>query len=221
LRVVIVMQVSSQFSAAQALEAAQRAEAEGRLDYAIQVYRHVSDHHQSARVGSAARAALARIGVHRAAPARASPPASARRPAQGTSQPAPARSESLRRSSIKIAPAGSTNGRRSLVLPRARQEYQIGLALAHTGMAAGCLLAVAGVTLTVLYALRASAWAAAPLWKESLAQPWTGPALIGAALGLVFVGQLARAVFDTAGALRELLAVERAKAEHLNSQAQR
>jgi hypothetical protein len=217
---VFVMQLSSQFSAAQALEAAQRAEAEGRFDYAVQVYRHVSDHHQGAPEALAARAALARIGVHRPAPARASPPpASGRWPAQGTAQPLPARSEPLPRSSIKIAPAGPAKSRRSLVLPRTRQEYQVGLALAHTGMAAGCLLAVAGVTLTVLYALGASAWAAAPLWKESLAQPWTGPILIGVALGLVFVGQLARAVFDTAGALRELLAVERAKAEHRDSQA--
>ena len=90
----------------------------------------------------------------------------------------------------------------------------------HLGVR-GDVLALAGLTLSALHALGPGPWTSWPFWKDYLALPLLGIAMIGAALGLVLLGQLARASFDAAGALRELLAVERAKAEYLNSQGQR
>ena len=59
-------QAGSQFTAEQILEAGRRAEADGRIDYAIQFYRHLTDHLPRAAETAAAREALARIAQRRA-----------------------------------------------------------------------------------------------------------------------------------------------------------
>lgn len=91
-------QAKPQFTAEQILEAGRRAEAQGQLDYAIQFYRHLTDHHPNAPEAQAAREALARLGPARAAggpegkapvtaPAGAQPSATVRPYRNGASQP--------------------------------------------------------------------------------------------------------------------------------------
>lgn len=87
-------QAKPQFTPEQILEAGRRAEAQGQLDYAIQFYRHLTDHHANAPQTQAAREALARLGQGRApapadgrAPAKAQLAASVRPYRNGASQP--------------------------------------------------------------------------------------------------------------------------------------
>lgn len=89
-------QAKPQFTADQILEAGRRAEAQGQLDYAIQFYRHLTDHHASAPEAQSAREALARLGPGRAAglpeakatgPLGAQPTATVRPYRNGASQP--------------------------------------------------------------------------------------------------------------------------------------
>ena len=59
-------QGSQQFSSAKVLQAAQQAEASGNLDYAIQFYSHISDHHPASPEAPAAREGLARLAARQA-----------------------------------------------------------------------------------------------------------------------------------------------------------
>lgn len=54
-------QAKPQFTAEQILEAGRRAEAQGQLDYAIQFYRHLTDHHPNAPEAQIAREALSNL----------------------------------------------------------------------------------------------------------------------------------------------------------------
>jgi hypothetical protein len=56
-------QNSQQFTSAQILEAGQRAEVEGRLEYAIQFYRHLTDHLPRSPEAAIAREALSKLGA--------------------------------------------------------------------------------------------------------------------------------------------------------------
>lgn len=56
------VQEPPQFSPAQVLEAARRAESEGRTEYAIQFYRHLVDYYPSTGEAAAAQSALGRVG---------------------------------------------------------------------------------------------------------------------------------------------------------------
>lgn len=56
-------QGSQQFTPSQILEAGRRAESEGRIEYAIQFYRHLTDHLGRTAEAATAREALARLGA--------------------------------------------------------------------------------------------------------------------------------------------------------------
>ena len=56
-------QGSQNFTPAQILEAGRRAEAEGRVEYAIQFYRHLTDHLARTAEATTAREALHRLGA--------------------------------------------------------------------------------------------------------------------------------------------------------------
>jgi hypothetical protein len=119
---------------------------------------------------------------------------------------------------MKIAPVAATEGRRPLILPRTAPGYVFGRAIAYVVMAAGAVLAVAGIGLTILHVIGPGPWMAWPLWQGAIALPYAGPLAIAIALGLVLLGQLAQALFDNAAAAQALIAIERAKADHSNSQ---
>ena len=220
------MMQASPPSASQVLDAAQRAEAEGRLDYAMEFYQHLSDHHREAPEAVAAREALARMtrprpvastAVRREASAR---PA-ARRPERGQQPRDPGRDnahvapDGRHKAPLKIAPAGIADQRRALVVPEPVSAYLAGRVIAHGLTGAGVLLAILGAASGVAHVLAPEAVAAVPFAPDFLTSPAVGPVAIAGGLALILAGQVARALFDAAAAARELVAIERAKAEHL------
>ena len=58
-----MLQGSPQFTPRQLLDAGRRAEAEGKLDHAIQLYRHLTDHYAYTTEATEARNGLGRIGA--------------------------------------------------------------------------------------------------------------------------------------------------------------
>src|SRR5262245_8577639 len=58
-----MLQGSPQFTPRQLLDAGRRAEAEGKLDHAIQLYRHLADHYAYTAEAAEARNGLGRIGA--------------------------------------------------------------------------------------------------------------------------------------------------------------
>jgi hypothetical protein len=163
-----------QFTPAQLIESGRRAEAEGRLDLAVQFYRHLTEHFAEAVEAAEAHGALGRIGT--------------------------------------VRPGQHPRSQRGLrARPGARRDhYRIGRALTVLFSAFGWLVALTGPCAVLAYAL---------VGGESAAPASGGPVpLAGIAGGLFLVGfgivlgaRLARAQFDQANAMRELLALEHAK----------
>lgn len=210
---------ASQVTAAQVLDAGRRAEADGRVEYAIQFYRHLTDHHGAAPEAAAARDALSRLdhrrsaiapehhptraGVARAAPTRA--------PA-----PIPRAPSSPGKSPIKIAPAGNVEPVAPMVMSAPTNGYRIGTIIARILAVLGGLWVLAGLMMTGAAAV-VDLNLLLPRWAPGVAlHPFAGPIVALSGLVLLFWTQIARAVFDIARSSRELAAIERAKIERLN-----
>jgi len=222
-------QASPQFSAAQILEAGRRAEADGRTDYAVQFYRHLTDHHGRSPEAASAREALGRLATRRptestGANGHANSKANGHAAAETTHSPVPAQaatSEQARRpvqpgTAIAIAPVGSRRG--AVTLPEPRDHYRLGRTIARLVGAVGWLFVLAGVTAGVLSIVALTS----PGAVAGLAR-FGGAQLIGvvpagatllAGVATVFLAQLARALFDMANAARDTAAVSRAAHDH-------
>lgn len=217
-----------QFTAAQILEAARRAEAEGKFDYAVQFYKHIIDHHGAQHEAYEARNSLYRLAQSR----RTGPPLSdaGAHHHGGSAEPRTAGwgPSHVGYTGSAARPPDPFPPRSNLpqVVSQAREvevaheaefafkdRYRAGTAMATavnwlgwlaTGM--GAALGVAGLAGTPA-ALATTAMFGLPAGLVY------GLSAAAAGLGLVFVSQLALAVFDNANATRHLLAIERAKAE--------
>lgn len=214
------MAQASQVTAAQVLDAGRRAEADGRVEYAIQFYRHLTDHYAAAPESAAARDALSRLdprnpaGVPQQSARRSvgrAAPIAARAQAPGPHAPHPAA-----KPPIKIAPAGNAEPAGPIAIPAPTTTYQIGTTIAHLLAGFGALLLLVGLAMTGAAAV-ADLNLLLPRWAPSIAlHVLAGPGVALAGLFLLFWSQIARAVFDIARSSRELAAVERAKLERLN-----
>jgi hypothetical protein len=172
------------FSPQQLLASGQRAEAEGKLDYALQLYRHVNDHYAYTPEGGEARSALARLGA-------------AGMPNVWGGAPnghAPAPRSSRAHQQARLRPA------------LLRERYRAASLMAGLVSALGWLIAGLGLILPVLHVGIGPPLRLEPV--EMLAG--AAGALLGGML-LALLGQVARALFDQANAARELLAIERAR----------
>jgi hypothetical protein len=246
-------QGTQQFTPAQILEAGKRAEIEGRVEYAIQFYRHLTDHLPRSPEAMLARDALAKIGAlghppetgrgttagmngtgmngagtngagingHYANGGHASTTSntaqSAYAPSNGpphtTGSPTSGRGPAARRTQPPI----DAVTRPSFLLPKSRRRYRTGrftarlftvlgfmqVGVALTGVAIGVLAAV-GLALPAVLAFAAIQPPAVTIVSSITL------AVVG--LAQVLGGQLARALFDTASANRDLAAYTRAKA---------
>ena len=246
-----------QFTPQQILEAGRRAEAEGRIEYAIQFYRHLTDHLARTTEAAIARDSLARLGAN-GGPSVANsssgtginghyqtnspmPGSHAAGPNPMNGHPAPQQQGPNSpihtgmampgRSQMHAAAAGSgalivrpqpaptaapdITGRRRLVLPKSRRRYRTGRFVARAFTVLGFVEILTGAGL-----FGAGMLAKGPPLPEFLAaqQQWVGVSLglTVFILGLVQVlgGQLARAMFDTASANRDLASYARARALH-------
>ena len=175
---------SRQFTPKQLLDAGRRAEAEGRLDLAHRFYGHLSDHYGQVPEAAEGRDGLARIGT-------------------GSHYPQVWQMNGV------IPTAGAPRARHVAL----RVEYRVGRALAALASGIGCLAIVAA--LLGLAAALAAEFALVPALQEHNhaynVLPRAAGALLAGAVTLL-CGQMARALFDRASAARELVAIERAKA---------
>ena len=195
-----MLQGSPQFTPRQLLEAGRRAEAEGKLADADQLYRHLADHFAYTAEAAEARNGLGRIGGG---------PAQQVWSGNGGDMPASwptalDRSEPAQQRSVKSRRVA------------AERNYLAGRAIAWLFSILGWVAVAAGAGAALLpLASDPSSWQrtlpsvlTAPL---AMATPMAGVALAAAGIALIFLAQLAFALFDQADASRELLALERAR----------
>lgn len=244
-------QSPQQFTPQQILEAGRRAEAEGRIEYAIQFYRHLTDHLARSPEAATARDYLERLGATVGPSPGPAPATSTMNGHYQTSIPASAphaagpHSMGGQQNGMPLGPPGQTpvappgrgpvagvhpgsgalivrpapannaepTNRRKFVLPKSRRRYRTGRFVARAFTVLGFFEIAVGVLL-----LGAGLLSKGPALPEFLAAQQQ---LIGVSLGLtvliiglvqVMGGQLARAIFDTASANRDLAAYARARA---------
>ena len=223
---------SVQFTPVQVLQAARRAEAEGKMEYALQFYRHIVEHHVSTPEAHEAREGLLRIAEWRWGEARAlgrqtTQPALAPAPqaVQNTYTAIPGGRSALANERVYEQPPPIEDQRMPQVISRDASgdfEGQEGSAFSSRYRGARFVAFVlsslgwAGVMGGVLIAASASVGmvaevSAAGVWGLPLGVLFGLPA---AAVGLLLVvaGQIAIAVFENATATFDLLALERARA---------
>lgn len=250
-------QSPQQFTPAQILEAGQRAEAEGQVEYAIQFYRHLTDHLPRTQEAAAARDAVVRItgrfppdtssfpgnvasaGTPNTAAARlGSPPPGTNGASAPQAQPngwarsgtatpigyggapppqAASRPAAVRQGGITVAPVGGDMPPRpTYTHNRSRRRYRTGRMAAAIINVLGFLQILTGLALMVL-AVPGLAPSAISSFV-TLGLP-AGGALLISGLFQIFVAQLARAMFDTASANRDLAAMTRWRLTHEGGQA--
>jgi hypothetical protein len=179
---------SLQFTPRQLLDAGRRAEAEGRLDLALKFYGHLSDHYPLAPEASEGRLGLGRIGA-----------GGARTDVWQGNSTAHDRLPSMHRARSKRTPA--------------RMDYRVGRALAAILGIFGWLAMAAAVLALAAAGAGELALVAVPqrltLGREQLML--AAGAFLGGAMAIL-LGQLAKASFDQANAMQELVVLERLKA---------
>lgn len=181
---------TQQFTPPQLLEAGHRAESEGRLDLAAQFYRHLTEHYAFTGEAAEARNGLGRVGVAQSQVWHTNGASHANAPPHANGA-----ARSLRRR--PVAP---------------RDHYQTGRMLAMLVSALGWLMVASGLAAPAAYLGLDSFLPSANLPRFAPLQILLGAAgVVAAGLFTVFAGQIARAVFDQANAVRDLVALERAK----------
>lgn len=189
-----------QFTVGEIMEAARRAEAEGKLDYALQFYRHIIEHHGADLEAYEARDSFQRV-------------MALQRSARTLGLQAESHPDARLPLVVQRKPQASLPEMPSEPEFAFKERYRAGMSMAHAANWAGWLLVGAGSALGAAGAIGRPAALAAPALFDLPAGIVFGIVAAGGGLALVFVSQLALAVFDNANASRHLLAIERAKAE--------
>ncbi|MTD95322.1 hypothetical protein GIW81_13365 [Hyphomicrobium sp. xq] len=220
-----MVQTSMQFTPVQVLQAARRAEAEGKMDYALQFYRHLVEQHGTTAEAQEAREGLFRIaewrwGEARVARSRESGGQAAQPAAQAPPSPSPG-GQRVYNVGNQSAASGYADPQQVPMprvarpaesdLPAFQPRFRLSKVVAHALSAIGWVMLLGGVFAAVaggggfVGELSAVAFFGLPLGVLTGA-----PALV---LGLVFIvaGQIAAAVFDTTNATLELVAIERGR----------
>lgn len=187
------------FTAAQVLQAARRAEAEGKLDYALQFYRHLVDHYADVPEAYEARDALQRVANWQASVQ--PPPPDRGGPAviggleRNFHQPGPLRGA---RPGLNDPSAGLAGGGEP-------DPYRWGRLAGQALGVVGVLIALAGFAYAgyIAWTIPPAQWAESPIGFPLLSF-W---GLVAGVAGFVMVvlSQIARAVFDTTEAVAALL----------------
>ena len=221
-----MVQTSMQFTPVQVLQAARRAEAEGKMDYALQFYRHLVEQHGTTAEAQEAREGLFRIaewrwGEARVARTRESGGQAAQPAAQPPSQPSGG--QRVYNVGNQSAASGYADPQQAHVamprvaraqesdVPPFQPRFRLSKVVAHALSAVGWAMLLGGVFAAVaggggfVGELSAIAFFGLPLGVLAGA-----PALV---LGLVFIvaGQIAAAVFESTNATLELVAIERGR----------
>lgn len=185
-------QGSLQFTPRQLLDAGRRAEAEGKLDLARQFYRHLGEHYGQTPEAAEGRHGLSRIGV-------AGHPQLWQMNGAAQGKTSQARAHPAR-------PA------------HASTQYRVGRLLAALLAGIGWLAIVAA--LLALGVVAAEEFAQVPVPQElrlGFGLPILAAVAFVAGASALLLAQVARALFDQASAIRELVAMERARADDEHS----
>ena len=216
-----MVQTAMQYTPVQVLQAARRAEAEGKMDYALQFYRHLVEQHGTTPEAQEAREGLFRIAEWRWGEARIA------RRQDGAAAPSPPFPQAVPTSAAPqvdepAAPSTFTGNPARLpqvvsrgneeLLPLFKPRYRMAKFVAYGVSGLGLASAIVGIVAAVLAAggavEEASAVGAFGLpFGIVLGVP---AALLG--LVLLLAGQLAVAVLASANANLEMLAIERGRA---------
>lgn len=228
------MTLPPQFTSAQILDAARRAEGEGKLDYALQFYRYIVDFYASEPEAYEARDGFLRLTQQRRADSirnrhttmtLGTAGEEPRTPSNGATHetrfpgppPLNGQSSTIHENTDRNLPqviAKKTELPVEVELEFAfKDRYRAGTLMAHGANWLGWISVGVGT------ALAGAGIAGVP-------KPMAVPSVLGlpsglvygleavaAGLALVFLSQLAQAVFDNANATRHVLAIERAKAQ--------
>jgi hypothetical protein len=221
-----MMHTSVQYTPLQVLQAARRAEAEGKMDYALQFYRHIVENHASSPEAQESREGLMRIaewrwsetrgnqqrrqdytGVQSPSHARYTPPPSERSDPYADEAAASERSGRMPQIIAREAAKAAEGAGPATVA----SHYRLAKIMAQVVSGVGWASVVAGLAITIVaVAGLVAEFAVAGLLGMPLGVVLGMPtAVIG--LVLVLTGHLAIAVFDGADATLELLAIERGR----------
>lgn len=228
-----MVQTSVQFTPVQVLQAARRAEAEGKMDYALQFYRHLVEQHGTTAEAQEAREGLFRIAEWRWGEARvargreagaASPPQSAQsapppNPSAGgqrvynVANHAPASGYAVDQQHAptampQIVSRQQAQGEEDL--PAFQPRFRVAKFVAHALSGVGWLVLLSGIALMVGAGGSVGQLAAIAFFDLPLGVLTGVPALV-LGLALVVAGQLAAAVFESTNATLELVAIERGR----------
>jgi hypothetical protein len=221
-----MVQTSMQFTPVQVLQAARRAEAEGKMDYALQFYRHLVEQHGTTAEAQEAREGLFRIaewrwGEARVARTRESGGQAAQPAAQPPSQPSGG--QRVYNVGNQSAASGYADPQQAHVamprvaraqesdVPPFQPRFRLSKVVAHALSAVGWAMLLGGLFAAVAGAggfvgeLSAISFFGLPLGVLVGA-----PALVFG-LGFIVAGQIAAAVFETTNATLELVAIERGR----------
>jgi hypothetical protein len=220
-----MVQTSMQYTPVQVLQAARRAEAEGKMDYALQFYRHLVEQHGATPEAQEAREGLFRIAEWRWGEARIArrqdgagaaggqfAQVAAASPPQPPKVDEPVAPSAFAGSSQQLPQTVSRGSAGDELIPLFKPRYRVARIIAYGVSGLGMVSALAGTAAAVLAGMGA-------VEQVSTVGAFGFP--IGLALGvpaallglvLLLAGQLALAVFESANANLEMLAIERGRA---------
>lgn len=218
-----MVQTAMQYTPVQVLQAARRAEAEGKMDYALQFYRHLVEQHGSTPEAQEAREGLFRIAEWRWGEARiarrqdgaGAAGAQFAQAAAGPPQPPkvdePAPPSAFAGSAQQLPQTVSRDSAGDELVPLFKPRYRVAKTIAYGVSGLGLVSALAGTAAAVLAGAGAvEQVSAVGLFGLPIGLVLGVPAAL---LGLVLLlaGQLAVAVFESANANLEMLAIERGR----------
>lgn len=202
--------VGTQYSPEQILEAGRRAESEGRIEYAQQFYRHLTQQFHGTGPARFAAEALARLET---APPQS--PHSMNGNGADYSLPPQARSAATHAEfdrRISIAPVGIQKVE-PIELPAPIVDYRMARQLARASALFGWPVSLIGLGISAVAVVAPSALAKLPLVGALFTSPGTGIGVLATGLAMVIGGQLVRAHLDMALATRNIEALLRLQAE--------
>ncbi len=211
----MTVQPPQNFSPHQILDAARRAEAEGRRDFANQFYRHLLDYYPGSQEALAAREGLMRLAQGEPHPQ--DPMAAALQPPPppthfAPSPPGPA----AHRRPAHMAQGNDSERRRhhgETEAPAVR-DYRTGRAIARLMSWSGGALALTGTAAIPIAMVMPRLLSNIPIAGGYVTSPGAGIALLLIGLAMMLFGQLFRAVLDIAIATRNLAQSKRRSQGH-------
>jgi hypothetical protein len=229
----VSVQEPRQFTPAQVLEAARRAEGEGRGEFALQLYRHLVANHPGSPEALAAQGAMARFGggsptsqgVGRTGPppppfepqlggAFGNPFETPRPGDPALGQMPPAVGYGAHLPGRSAPPAESYEvPRLEIELPEPVNDYRMGRVLAMIVTWLGGIALLAGIGLLPITVFSPKSIADLPLIGRLIGGPGTAAWMMAAGIGAMVAGQLVRALLDQAIATRDLAMITRLEAE--------